>query len=94
MVDRSEQMTQLKVREAKLTNKLTDIVDRLDDEPSKDWEGRATEMQGDEVLETMGARDLSELRQSTQRLPVSQTAPMAERLRSVSATPFCVACAR
>ena len=54
MVDWSQQMTRLEARRAELTDELVGIEDRLDDEPSKDWGDRATERQGDEVLESMG----------------------------------------
>ena len=105
MVDWSQQMTRLKARRAELTDELVGIEDRLDDEPSKDWEDRATERQGDEVLEAMGTRDLSELRQIDAALARINDGTYgecvkcgkkisAERLDAVPATPFCVACAR
>jgi len=104
MVDWSEQMKRLKARRAELTDELVDIEDRLDDEPSKDWEDRATERQGDEVLESMGILDLSELRQIDAALARIEDSTYgvcvkcgekigAERLDAVPATPFCVACA-
>jgi len=52
----------LEARRAELTGELKRIEDQLDDEPSKDWEDRAAERQGDEVLEAMGQHDLTELR--------------------------------
>ena len=105
MVDWSQQMTRLEARRAELTDELVGIEDRLDDEPSKDWEDRATERQGDEVLESMGTRDLSELRQIDAALARINDGTYgecvkcgkkisAERLDAVPATPFCVACAR
>lgn len=103
MRDWSEQMAHLKARRAELTNELHDIEDRLDDEPSKDWEDRATERQGDEVLETLGAHDLSELRQIDAALARIADGTYgacmkcggnigAERLGAVPATPLCMAC--
>lgn len=105
MVDWSQQMTRLEARRAELTDELVGIEDRLDDEPSKDWEDRATERQRDEVLESMGTRDLSELRQIDAALVRIKDGTYdecvkcgkkigAERLDAVPATPFCVACAR
>jgi len=52
----------LLARRAELTGELKRIEDQLDDEPPKDWEDRAAERQGDEVLEAMGQHDLTELR--------------------------------
>lgn len=49
-------------RRANLDKDLHGIEDALDQTPSKDWEDRATERQGDEVLEALGHADLKELR--------------------------------
>ena len=94
----------LLARRAELLGALSDIEDKLDDEPSKDWEDRATERQGDEVLEALGASDLAELRRIDAALarvedgtygdclqcgePIS-----AERLAVLPATPLCKICA-
>ena len=104
MSDWSKHEEQLKARRAELTHELADIEDRLDDEPPKDWEDRASERQSDEVLEALGSHDLAELRQIDAALvrlsdgtygdcmkcgdPIS-----AERLEALPATPFCKNCA-
>ena len=55
--------TILLARRAELVATLDRIEDALDDEPPKDWEDRASERQGDEVLEALGATELAEVRQ-------------------------------
>lgn len=96
--------TILLARRAELLGELADIEDKLDDEPPKDWEDRASERQGDEVLEALGASDLAELRQIDAALarveagtygtclncgdPIS-----AERLAVLPAAPLCKTCA-
>lgn len=52
----------LLARRAELTGDLAEIEDQLDDPMPKDWEDRASERQGDEVLEALGHADLDELR--------------------------------
>lgn len=52
----------LKARRAELTKDLNEIEDALDDPAPMDWEDRAAERQGDEVLEAKGHGDLIELR--------------------------------
>ncbi len=105
MTDWSEQEALLKARRAELTKELLEIEDRLDDEPPKDWEDRATERQSDEVLEALGSQDLNELRQidaALDRLAAGTYGECAkcgediapERLKAVPATPLCAACAR
>ena len=94
----------LTARRAELLKDLDDIEDALDDEPSKDWEDRAAERQGDEVLEAMGHHDQDELRRIDAALARhaagdygscvkcgEEIAP--ERLDAVPETPFCAACA-
>lgn len=49
-------------RRTELTGELSEIEDKLDDPMPKDWEDRASERQGDEVLEARGIADLEELR--------------------------------
>lgn len=105
MRDWSRQETRLRARRAELAGELLDIEDRLDDEPAKDWEDRATERQDDEVLQALGSHDMSELRQIDAALgrmaegtygtcarcgePISD-----ERLEALPATPLCKTCAR
>ena len=104
MPDWSEQERWLRNRRSMLVAELNKIEDRLDDELPKDWEDRSSERQGDEVLESLGNHDLSELHQidaALERLgkntfgrctkcgePIGQ-----ERLKALPATPFCRRCA-
>ena len=105
MSDWSKHEEQLKARRAELTHELADIEDRLDDEPPKDWEDRASERQSDEVLEALGAHDLAELRQIEAALAriedgtygdcVKCGDPISEkRLEALPETPFCKNCAQ
>lgn len=100
----SKHEEQLKRRRAELVGELKDIEDKLDDEPPKDWEDRASERQGDEVLESLGAHDASELRQIDAALARIEEGTYgdcakcgseisAERLDALPATPFCKTCA-
>lgn len=54
--------TALTARRAELIGEMRDIEKDLDAPAPKDWEDRAAERQGDEVLEHQGALDLAELR--------------------------------
>ena len=105
MAGLSSLKAQLEARRAELTLELIDIEHRLDDEPPKDWEDRASERQGDEVLESLGSHDMIELRQIDAALGriadggygdcVKCGNPIvAERLTALPATPFCTDCAR
>ncbi|MCR9157284.1 MAG: TraR/DksA family transcriptional regulator [Rhodobacteraceae bacterium] len=58
----TEQKDLLIKRRIELTGAMADIEDKLDDPMPKDWEDRASERQGDEVLEALGNADLDELR--------------------------------
>jgi RNA polymerase-binding transcription factor DksA len=49
-------------RRSYLNSKLHALEDALDEEPSKDVEERATEREGDEVMEGLGSTGLSEIR--------------------------------
>ncbi|MEO1492669.1 MAG: TraR/DksA family transcriptional regulator [Pseudomonadota bacterium] len=53
----------LKKRKAWLEDSLEKIEQTLDAPPSKDFEDRATEREGDEVLESLGTSELAELKQ-------------------------------
>lgn len=101
----ADTITKLKTRRAELRREMLDIEDRLDDEPSKDWEDRASERQGDEVLEALGTHDMSELRQidaAISRIQAGTYGLCVEcgesislaRLDALPATPFCAACAK
>jgi len=105
MIDRAKHEAWLRARRAELVAEIAMIGDQLDDEPPKDWEDRASERQGDEVLEAMGAHDHAELRQIDAALArvaegeygfcVKCGAEIGtQRLEALPATPFCVTCAR
>ncbi|MGF1446379.1 MAG: TraR/DksA family transcriptional regulator [Pikeienuella sp.] len=49
-------------RRGELSGRLGRIERALDEEPPKDWEDRASEREGDEVLEDLGTAGLAELR--------------------------------
>ncbi|MCC1494478.1 TraR/DksA C4-type zinc finger protein [Cognatishimia sp. F0-27] len=104
MTDWTAQERSLRARRAELIGDIRKIEDQLDDEPPKDWEDRASERQGDEVLESLGLHDQSELRQIDAALDrLAQGAYgicvqcgsdiSAERLEALPATPFCKGCA-
>jgi len=52
----------LVARRDELARRLGMIEASLDEPPSKDWEDRASEREGDEVLEDLGSAGLAELR--------------------------------
>lgn len=104
MIDRSETVALLTAWKAELNREVLEIKDRLDDEPPKDWEDRASERQGDEVLEALGAHDVSELRQIEAALDRLEngtygvcarcsSAIPEKRLKALPATPLCARCA-
>ena len=104
-MDLDAQKKLLQDRREMLTNHLTKLEVSLDETPSKDWEDRSTERQGDEVLESLGKVELSELKRIDAALgrlsngiygecqkcgdPVSDA-----RLELLPDTPFCKRCAR
>lgn len=61
-MDMTAQKDLLLKRRAELANDLVEIEDKLDDPMPQDWEDRASERQGDEVLEARGKADRDELR--------------------------------
>lgn len=76
----------------------------LDQTPPKDWEDRASERQGDEVLEALGNSELLELRRIDAALDRVKAGTYGEcvkcgeeisaaRLAAVPDTPFCNTCA-
>ena len=103
-MDLKAQRQALQMRRQALTTHLSDVEDSLDETPSKDWEDRASERQGDEVLESLGNAELAELRRIDAALArieqgiygacqkcgddISQ-----ERLELLPDTPFCRTCA-
>lgn len=56
------QLRILQARRAELTGDLSEIEHALDAPMPKDWEDRASERQGDEVLEALGQVELAELK--------------------------------
>ena len=104
MQEITDPKTWLKRRRAELVGELKEIEDQLDDEPPKDWEDRASERQGDEVLQSLGSHDAAELRQIDAALARIAEGTYGEcakcsgdisavRLQALPATPFCKNCA-
>ena len=104
-------MTTLKDRRATLLGRLKELDSRLhsieaelDVEHSKDWEDSATEREGEEVLESLGAAGQEEIRRiqaALRRMREGEYGVCAEcggdisqeRLDVLPATPFCKTCA-
>lgn len=104
MADTEKLVAGLKARRAELVKDLENIEDSLDDPAPKDWEDRAAERQGDEVLEALGQHDLDELRRIDAALDRAEKGEygycvkcgeeIAEaRLNALPDTPFCANCA-
>lgn len=94
----------LKKRRSQLLGEMRDIEDALDDAPSKDWEDRSAERQGDEVLEALGQHDRDEVRRIDAALSRINAGTYGEcqkcgepiapaRLEALPDTPFCARCA-
>lgn len=94
----------LLVRRAEITQHLSQVEDQLDDEPSKDWEDRAVERQGDEVLQALGNAEADEIKQIDAALARIEAGTYGvcakcgedispERLALLPATPLCKTCA-
>lgn len=92
-------------RRAEITGDLAEIEDRLDDPMPKDWEDRASERQGDEVLEALGHVELDALRRidaALQRIgdgsygvcPNCGERISDDRLAAVPEAALCRTCAR
>ena len=105
MPDTATLIERLTDRRAALLKDLDQIEDALDDAAPKDWEDRAVERQGDEVLEAMGHHDAEELRRIDAALARHAAGDYGicvtcgediapERLDAVPETPFCAKCAR
>lgn len=103
-MDTAIQKQVLMARRAKLAGDMFEIEDQLDDPPSKDWEDRASERQGDEVLEALGNSDRDEVRRIDAALARIQAGTygtcqkcgdpiLQARLELLPATPFCKLCA-
>lgn len=91
---------ELEARKAFLQARIAEISGELDAHDSKDWEELATEREGDEVLEDLGAAAQNELRMIDAALVrmdegeygycVTCGGEIAEeRLDLIPATPFC-----
>ena len=103
-MDLNAQKTLLLDRRAELTGDLSKIEDSLDDPLPKDWEDRASERQGDEVLEALGKADLDEIRRidaALDRIEAGSYGTCAkcgdpisdERLQAVPTAALCRNCA-
>ncbi len=104
MINLTERAALLAARKIELTQAINEIGDRLDETPPKDWEDRASERQGDEVLEALSLHDAAEIREIDAALlriangtyGVCTTCGeeiALERLSALPATPFCMRCA-
>ena len=104
MPDTNALIARLKARRAELVEEMEEIEDALDDEPPNDWEDRAAERQGDEVLEALGTHDLDEVRRIDAALARHAAGEYGicvkcgddisdARLDAVPETPFCKKCA-
>lgn len=96
---------QLLAREAEITGHLRSIEAALEERPDPDAEERATEREGDEVLERLGSAEQAELARIHAALArmdegcygvcVSCGEVISEeRLDLVPSTPFCRRCAK
>lgn len=104
MTSLSDRRTQLTDRLAELTEHLHKIEDALDETPNRDAEDRATEREGDEVLEGLGAVELREARMiqaALRRLDEGSYGSCVKcgeqisekRLNLLPSTPYCRNCA-
>ena len=103
-MDIPTQKNLLVTRRATLVGHLAEVEHALDEPPSKDWEDRSSERQGDEVLETLGQTEQTELRRIEAALgrieagtygycqKCGETVSDA-RLDLLPDTPFCKNCA-
>lgn len=100
----AERKAKLEARRDFIESQLDRIEGELDTPAPADWEDRATEREGDEVLETMGVSSQQELRMILAALDRIQTGEYgfctkcgaeiaSARLDIVPATPFCASCA-
>ncbi len=95
----------LQERLAELDHRLVDIGQELESPHSSDWEENATEREGDEVMESLGAAGLNEIRQIKAALKRIEDGEYGEclrcgeeipaaRLEIVPHTPLCGDCAK
>lgn len=104
MIAISQRKAQLETRLAELQARIDGIENELDSHNSPDWEELATEREGDEVLEDLGAAGQLEMRQiaaALQRIDEGDYGVCTkcgaeiseERLDLLPQTPFCRSCA-
>lgn len=100
----AEARDRLLTRRGEILDNLAVIEDMLDDTPDQDWADRATERQGDEVLEALGLSDQAELRRIDAALARIEDGSYGvcvkcgediapARLEALPDTPLCVNCA-
>ncbi len=93
----------LLARRNEITKHLNEVEDQLDDTPPADWEDRASERQGDEVLEALGNTEAAEIKQIDAALGRIEAGTYGvcakcgeaisdERLALLPATPLCKNC--
>lgn len=105
MIDIVGRKDQLLSRLADINARLARIEAELDAPQDSDWEERAVEREGDEVLETMGLTGQQEIRMIEAALQRIESGEYGlcmscgvkiseERLDLLPFTPFCKACAK
>jgi RNA polymerase-binding transcription factor DksA len=103
-MDITQRKTALLTRRNELVGHLEQVEDALEETPSKDWEDRSSERQGDEVLEALGQSDQAELLRLDAALARIEAGTYGTcqkcgedisdaRLDLLPATPFCKTCA-
>lgn len=100
----AETRDRLLTRRGEILDNLAAIEDLLDDTPDQDWADRATERQGDEVLQALGLSDQAELRRIDAALARIEDGSYGicvkcgediapARLQALPDTPLCARCA-
>lgn len=103
-MDIAVQKQKLLARRKELAGHLNEVEHALDETMPKDWEDRASERQGDEVLEALGTTELNELKRIDFALERVENGTYGEcqkcgddvaqeRLALLPDTPFCQNCA-
>ncbi len=103
-MDTAARKKTLQARRIELVGHLLDVEHALDEQMPKDWEDRASERQGDEVLESLGQAELDEVRMIDAALARVADGSygscvkcgadiLPDRLDLLPATPFCRNCA-
>jgi RNA polymerase-binding transcription factor DksA len=104
-MDNATQKQLLLARRTELAGHLVEVEHALDEPPSKDWEDRSSERQGDEVLESLGQAELAEVGRIDAALGRVEAGIYGTcqkcgvlvsdaRLDLLPDTPFCKDCAR